>query len=207
MSEKITIIDPEIEISATMNGNKGGLEALNLEDLRLPQNFADEVGVKRALVSIAVRKPDRQWWVRAHKDPAYRMNTVLLEDRENRTAYLIAPSLIQTVKADATPYSLITAITRQGQLFLWPLKLTPEDGRRNEWNTSMRTAADMATRQWVRVAANMHAGAYDVFVAPGEIDAPEWPTTPFLDLVKLAFRHQYIEVFDHPVLRQLRGEA
>ena len=39
--------------------------------LRLDQSFADTVGVKKHLMTVPVRKPNRQDFVRVHPDPAY----------------------------------------------------------------------------------------------------------------------------------------
>jgi len=35
---------------------------------------------------------------------------------------------------------------------------------------------------------------------------PEWPTTPFKDLLRTAFRDTFIDSLDHVVLKKLRGE-
>ena len=34
--------------------------------LRLSQDFTSQIGGKKALMSVPVRKPDRQWFVRVH---------------------------------------------------------------------------------------------------------------------------------------------
>jgi hypothetical protein len=53
----------------------------------------------------------------------------------------------------------------------------------------------------------MSLGAYDVFVAAGELGEPEWPTAPFSELLRIAFRDRLIDDLNHPVLRRLRGEV
>ena len=50
--------------------------------LRLSQNFAESAGVKKALLTVPVRKPGRQDFVRVHPDAAYRLETALLEHRD-----------------------------------------------------------------------------------------------------------------------------
>ena len=70
---------------------------------------------------------------------------------------------------------LFTAVNRQGVVFLWPVRLQQEKGRRSEWNSSALAAADLAMVRWVRVTANMGLGAYEVFYAEGALDEPEWP--------------------------------
>ena len=57
---------------------------LDLERLRLSQDFPNKVGVKKAIITVPVRKPDRQWFVRVHADEAWRLETAVLELRDER---------------------------------------------------------------------------------------------------------------------------
>jgi hypothetical protein len=71
----------------------------------------------------------------------------------------------------------------------------------------MLEAIELATRSWVRVAANMSAGCYDVYRAGGQLSEPEWPDLTFQAILRIAFKGRFIDSLDHPVLRQLRGEV
>jgi hypothetical protein len=71
----------------------------------------------------------------------------------------------------------------------------------------MREAAGLAMTQWVRVKANKHLGAYEMFVAESTMSEPAWPEASFQDLIKLAFRDRLITKLDHPVIKRLRGLA
>ncbi len=177
--------------------------------LRLTQDFASAVGVKKMLLTIPVRKPSKEWFVRVHPDEGYRLTTAVIElKEEDRETFLVDPKLWPELSAESTfsPRIIFTAITRQGNLFLWPIRLPGSDGRTNTWNSTQLEAAEMARKSWVRVAANMSLGAYDVFIA--ETDAPAtWPQEPFSELLKIAFKEQFIETLDHPVLKRLRGES
>jgi hypothetical protein len=105
------------------------------------------------------------------------------------------------------PCVLALAVTRQGDPFLWRVNL-PRDGERsNDWASTAHVAMNMATRRWVRVAANMHKGAYDVWEASGPLPDPTWPDLPFAALLRVAFKDRYIDDHDHPILRHLRGEV
>ena len=64
-----------------------------------------------------------------------------------------------------------------------------------------------AGKGWVRVQANMSLGAYEVWDTTAPIPEPDWPDTPFKDLLRIAFRDRFITALDHPVLKRLRGEA
>ena len=177
--------------------------------LRLSQDFAAGLGVKKALLTVPVRKPSKEWWVQTHPNESYRIQTAVLELKEDRELYLVDPALWEELATESTfgPRALFTTITRQGVVLLWPIRLPGPDGKIDEWNRSAMEAATMAVGQWVRVAANMHLGAYEVYTASADLPAPEWPGMPFAELLRVAFRDRYLDTLDHPVLKRLRGEA
>ena len=177
--------------------------------LRLSQDFASQVGVKKALLTVPVRKPAKEWFVRVHPDEAYRFQTAVIELKEDRETYLVAPPLRDQLAAEGTfgLRAMFTSINRQGVVFLWPVRLPGADGRLDEWSRSAMEGAEMAKGGWVRVTSNMSLGAYEVYEAIADIPDPTWPDMPFADLLRIAFRGRLIETLDHPVLKKLRGEA
>jgi hypothetical protein len=177
--------------------------------LRLSQDFASTVGVKKALLTVPVRKPDKSWFVQVHPGEAYRIQTAVIELKEDREVYLIDPTLWSELATEATfgARAIFTAVTRQGVVFLWPIRLPGHDGRLDEWNQSAIEATTIATGKWCRVVANMHLGAYEVFEAGGELAAPAWPEVSFTELLRIAFKGRFVDSLDHPVLRKLRGEV
>jgi hypothetical protein len=185
-------------------------ESVALEDpfdpqrLRLSQDFASMVGVKKALITVPVRKPNRQIFIRVHPDPTFRLETAVLEIKEDREIYLLSPDLWPEMPGEITPKILFTAIDRQNVVFLWPVRLPGPDGRHDEWSRSALQAAEMGMKNWIRVASNLGLGAYEVFESTAEIPEPEWPDCSFKRLLEIAFRDRYIKTIDHPVLRRLR---
>ena len=101
--------------------------------------------------------------------------------------------------------TLFTTITRQGVIHLWPVRLPTPDGRRNIWHHSAMEAAQLAMTRWVRVKANMALGAYEISEAASTIPDPTWPPVTFQELLRIAFRHQYVDSINHPVVDRLRG--
>ena len=43
--------------------------------------------------------------------------------------------------------------------------------------------------------------------AAADLAAPEWPDLTFAEILRLAFKQRVIDSYDHPFLKQLRGEA
>ena len=141
--------------------------------LRLDQSFADTVGVKKLLTTVPVRKPNRQDFVRVHPEPAYRLTpAAIVEMKEDREVYLITPGVVPALIGEYSTVTLFTTISRQGTLFLWPVKLPNDDGRQNDWHRSAAEGAERAMEKWVRVTASMSLGAYEILPAKGDIPEP-----------------------------------
>lgn len=126
--------------------------------LRLTGDVAAGFGVKKHLLTVPVRKPDKAWFVRAHPDPAYWLETAVIELKEDRETYLVAPALWSALATETTfgPRALVTAINRQGVVFLWPVRMPGADGKIDEWSRTAMEAARLAKDGWVRVQANMN---------------------------------------------------
>ena len=178
----------------------------NLEQLKLDQNFSEVIGVKKQISTIPVRKPGRQDFIRVHPDESYRLQTAILELKEDRENYLIAKDLWQELSGEVVPKMLYTAMNRQGVLSLWPVRLADETGRLDTWNRSAHQAAQLAMEQWIRVASNRSLGAYEIFTPTGALPEPEWPDISFQEILRIAFGDYQITSMDHLVLRRLRGE-
>jgi hypothetical protein len=162
--------------------------------------------VEQAVTDVPVCKPGKSLWVRTHPSLDYRIETLILELEEERELYLIAPSLHSALITEPTVSRrlLTTSITRQGRLFLWPIKLPSSDGKSNIWNETAIEAARRASSAWVRMAADMAFGTYRVWEAKTVLDEPKWPSLPFKEILKLAFQERRISSLDHPVIKRLR---
>ena len=181
-------------------------DQFDLEQLRLSQDFSGMIGIKKAIVTVPVRKPHRQWFVRAHPDASWRLETAVLELADQRETYLVHADLWPELPEEIVPKVLFAAINRQGVFFIWPVKLPGADGRLDEWNRSALEAAQLAMNKWIRVAGNLVLGAYDVFEARADLADPEWPEIGFKGLLEVAFKDRFIQTPDHPVIQRLRGE-
>jgi hypothetical protein len=173
--------------------------------LRLGQDFAATVGVRKLLTKVPVGKPDKQEFVRVHPHPDRRLDTMILDLKQDREVYLVAPDLRAELFREIVPVTLYQTINRQGTISLWPCRLPGPDGKTNPWNQSALEAAERATKRWIRVASNKTLGVYEIFEAVGDLPKPDWPDLSFQDLLKIAFKDAYIDRTDHPVVKRLRG--
>jgi hypothetical protein len=180
-------------------------DAFNPERLRLSQNFENSIGVKKVLTAVPVRNPDRQSFIRVHPDPAYRLETAVLELKAERETYLVEPSLIPDLPGEVIPKVLFTAVNRQGVVFLWPIRLPDAEGRHNSWSDTALQGAKAAMENWVRIVPNMSLGGYELYIASAALPEPEWPDLKLSELLRIAFKDKFIRSPDHPVVEKLRG--
>ena len=184
-----------------------GKDRFDLEKLRLPQRFEEALGVKKAIITIPVRKPNKQEFVRVRPGEDWRLQTFILTLKEDRETYLVDRELWDELSQEITPTFLFTTINRQGVLTLWPVRIPTSDGRRDHWSSSSLEAAEIAQSRWVRLVANMSLGAYEPYEAGADLPEPVWPDISFQQILGIAFKDAYITNLDHPVVRRLRGLA
>ena len=60
--------------------------------------------------------------------------------------------------------------------------------------------------EWCRMAANMNAGRYDLFLAKSVTIEPSWPEMEMSEILNLAFgESKVVQDIDHVLVRQLLG--
>ena len=193
------------ETTSKQSEEPAAASSADFSRFRLSQNFGSVSGVRKKLLTVPVRKPLKTQFVRVH--PANKMDTMLLKYGDNgEDLYLIDPEVMQEVEDLAKPYRLVQAIDRQNNVFIWPLAI-PDDGRPLNWHLSALEAAQNAELEWTRIQSNMNIGAYDIFIAEGNLKEPEWPELSLDELLNIAFKNKIINRLDHQVLLQLRGAA
>jgi hypothetical protein len=182
-------------------------DPFDLAKLRLSQDFAAYLGVKKAMLTVPVRRPNNQEFFRVHPGEDWRLETPVLELKEEREVYLVSPTCRMQLHRELIPKVLYTVINRQGVLSLWPIRLPGEDGRIDGWNRSALEAAGFAQEHWIRLSSNRSLNAYEVYQATAAIPEPEWPDTTFKNILEVAFKDRYITSLDHTVVRRLLGEV
>ena len=177
----------------------------DLASLRLPANYGATLGVKKLLTNVPVGKPRKDSYFRTHSSPDMTFPAMILENKDARESYVVVPEVAQQISELVRPVMLHAAIDRQNNVSLIPVPLPGESGTRNPWHESLAQSVDYAKDQWIRIAANMRGGGYDISVAQAELPEPEWPEQNIEALVEIAFRGKIIRSLDHPVVQALLG--
>ena len=194
--------------SSPNGGNRTETAAPNPFDparLRLSQDPLAAAGVKKALIRVPVRRPSPQEFIRVHPGEDYRLDTAIIDLRDDREVYLVAPALRSELFSEIKPVRLYITINRQGVVAIWPCRLPGVDGRPNSWNDTALHAAELAMTRWTRIVPDMSLGGYQPYIAAGDLPEPEWPEQTFAELLKIAFGAFYVDRPDHPVIRRLQG--
>lgn len=165
----------------------------------------EAIAVRKVITRVPVRKPGNQEFFRVHDDERFRMDSRVLELKEERETYFVSRALLGEVIDETRLVRIYTVISKAGSVFLWPVPLPGPDGRRNGWHDSAHAAAATAIHNWTRIKADMEAGQYETSIAVAALPEPVWPYLKFDDLIRLAFKDRIIDDGDHPVIRRLRG--
>jgi hypothetical protein len=174
---------------------------------RLSQDFASLAGTVEKTTTVPVRKPQRQEWVWVHDGVDWCLRTFVLESKADRETFLVDPELWPALRDELTEKVIHAAITRSGEVLLWPLRVADAFGKIDPWNESAHEAVAIGRKQWIRVSADMARGRYRVLTSLVELAPPEWPSLTFDEMVELGFRDRVIADLDHPILKRLRGEV
>jgi hypothetical protein len=87
----------------TNSGGPAQDGGFDLDSLRLSQNFGSIIGVQKLLTTVPVRRPHRQEFIRVHPDELWRVQTAVLEVKEDRETYLVDRSLWSELTGEIVP--------------------------------------------------------------------------------------------------------
>ncbi len=133
-------------------GNTGTAASVALPDPFDPSRFAvsgsvmSEIGVTKELVACPVRKPNKQEFVRVNPDSAYHLRACILELKDERETYLVAPDVAAMLPGETKTVDLRLAASRQGAIFIWPVPVPRLDGRESAWSTSAQLPQPLRSR-------------------------------------------------------------
>jgi CO/xanthine dehydrogenase FAD-binding subunit len=177
----------------------------DLAALRLAPDSATLVGSREVFTHVPVRKPNRTDFFRVHPDPDMSLVTAVFLDKEENQCFFVTPKMRDAMLGEVRPVLLLTTITRQGVVMIWPMRIAVDGARRDAWAETSAEAAELSKRKWIRMPADKGLGGYRIYEAQGELSEPVWPDKTLQQLLEIAFRDRVIDSEDHPVVRRLRG--
>lgn len=180
---------------------------LNIENLRLPQNYGQSLGSRKLVVNIPVGKPSKEKFFRAQPSADMTFNGYVVEEKGGGGHHLVEPSVADIMGKLARPTRLHVAIDRGDNLFLIPVPLPDESGQRNPWHESITRAIELAQSRWVRVSADRRSGSYEVFEALGNLPEPNWPELTMDAILEKAFLGKVVTDEHHPIVQALLGKT
>jgi hypothetical protein len=197
-----------IHLSPTASSPEGFFN--DMEALKLSLQDAGLTDVtEEVLMRIPIRKPMKHEYFRVRPGAENCFTTILYEDRETREFYFVAPAMISKLRSigDVSVATLVQFMTKQKVLGIFPLKMATDSNIRTGWQDTAFAAAELAKTYWIRMQADMALAGYRVLKAKGELSEPEWPATPFNELLDVAFKDRVINTEDHPVFNKLLGRS
>jgi hypothetical protein len=184
-------------------------DPFDLDNLSVASVSAEDLGVEKPILMVPVDKPPKQDFFRVRPEAEYRLDARVIKLEAERETYLVTGNIWPAIPGETRLVRLVTYYTRAGSLGLWPLSM-PDDllGKKDSnWGMTARKAAEIAETKWTRMQSNMGRGCYDVVTAD-KIPDPVWPAIAFKDIIRIAFGDGHlIDSLDHPVIRQLQGNA
>ncbi|HEY1422687.1 MAG TPA: hypothetical protein VGF20_04480, partial [Candidatus Acidoferrum sp.] len=141
----------------TENTSSDSLNPYQPEELWIDLNKVHAAGaVKRRLSTIPIRKPNKHEFCRTRAGDEYWKPVALIE--LERVLYLVHPTMVPHLDPEDFFYAfLCLAISKSGELFFWPLKISNK-GRANMWNDSALEIAKKATESWVKIRSRQEDG-------------------------------------------------
>ena len=177
---------------------------IDLKKAKLSQNFSEMSQVEKVHTIIPVDRPPKTAFFRVNPDPDFSFEAYIIE--YERSKYMVFPEVAAQFPELVKPVRLVSCITRDGNPYLWPLRLPTEDGRGDNWATSAIEIAELAKDYWVRINASMSAGCYLAFKASGITVEPAFIDMDMETMLQKAFRDFVITDIEHPIAREMLGD-
>ena len=177
---------------------------IDLSKAKLPQNYTEMSQVEKVHTIIPVANPPKTVFFRVNSDPAFSFETFLFKYENSN--YLVFPEVAAQFPELVKAVRLVSVITRDGNPYLWPLRLPKDDGRSDNWAKSAIEISEIAKSVWVRVNADMSASCYIAYTAPGITAKPAFINMTMEEMLQKAFRDFVITDMNHPIAREMLGD-
>ena len=206
-----TVSKPDLEETASPYSG--------VKHLLVPKSVGKALPTQRIRSHIKVERPASSCWFRVFPewgawDDDFRV--FILESHGDIPSQLVEPHVV-TEDIGLKIKRPTLCVDRVGELSLWLIAGGSYTGvaarsSRSSWELTAIQAAELGRTRWVRVTSNQSAGIYEIHqIQEGvEVPEPDWASMGNLgpeEILRLAFPDdRRIGSFDHPILKNLRGE-
>src|SRR5262245_69125 len=95
MTEKLNLLSSDAKTR-----DQAAPDTFDPEQLRIDLNFSEGVGVKKAIITIPVKKPSGQDFIRVHPSAAFRLPVAIIELRDDRETFLVLPDIARDIPGE-----------------------------------------------------------------------------------------------------------
>ena len=177
---------------------------IDLSKAKLPQNYSEMSQVKKVHTVIPVARPPKTAFFRVNPDPEFSFEAYILEYELSK--YLVFPEVAAQFPELVKAVRFVSVITRDGNPYLWPLRLPKVDGRSDNWATSAIEIAELAKGVWVRATHDMLAGCFIAYKALSITVELAFIAMTMEEMLQKAFSDFVITDMNHPIAREMLGD-
>lgn len=177
--------------------------ASTIQNLRLSQDYDTLVDLKQVITEVTIGKPNRQTFFRVHPDWKALYPILEFKAAMKSEFYIVAQKAAIEIEDEVHPRLLVPVITRDGLLYIWPLRISNGDRLDNAAASSL-AAMQVAKKQWIKLVWRGHS--FTTYAAKKDLPDPEWPEISFDDMLEIAFKDRVIGSSDHAVIKVLTGD-
>jgi hypothetical protein len=170
--------------------------------------------VKQVLTDIPVRTPDSGWWCRVRPGEEYAFFAWVLEvpaaEGIGKDMYLLPDESLADQLIGVEPKcvfkSFHLATTKQGKVFIWPVRRHNDPKKPPEkWMRAPHEAIRRAVDTWVRLAWVAETREHKLMTAELAYE-PQWPDITMRQAMSLGFGDNVIWDANHAAIRDLQGK-
>jgi hypothetical protein len=171
-------------------------------------DYLDTAGTTVQITTVSKDKPKSESFFRLHPGPAFQdiFGTIKQPKPGQKIGhdfYVVLPNMFPALQGEFYRAKYFLGKTRQGDLFVWPIRM-PEDDAKADYYNSCMLGVQAAMEGWVRL--KWSGAGYNIIRAEGDLGEPRWPNLTFKEILQIAFNGEgIISSLNHPVVKARRG--
>ncbi len=178
----------------------------NMDKFKVNNDFLNTGATEEMLSKVPISKPNKKKFVHANPEESYTVQIRCIEDNEGQL-YYVSDNIAGNIPELCATYRITHYITRQGNSFLWPVKLSTWGDKLNGWAESALKAVEEAKDNWIRICAEKELNGYKIIKPKAQLESPIWPSYSMEELLETAFEGRVIDSMDNPLIKELEGRV